>query len=41
MKPSGKWVGTKARVRPSYAELVMRELSETGEVVDPELLKLS
>jgi hypothetical protein len=30
-----------ARVSPSFAEKIMRELAETGHVLDPELMKLS
>jgi hypothetical protein len=31
-------VAAKARVSPSYAETVTRELSETGHVLDPEIM---
>ncbi len=40
MKPSRERVAAKARVSPSYAETVIRELTETGHVLDPEELKL-
>jgi hypothetical protein len=40
-KPSLERVGEKARVSPSFAEKVMGELSETGHVLDPELVKSS
>jgi hypothetical protein len=40
-QPSGERVGEKARVSPLFAEKVMRELSETGHVLDPELVKSS
>jgi hypothetical protein len=41
MKPSRERVAAKARVSPSFAEKIMRELAETGHVLDPDLLKLS
>ena len=41
VKPSRERVGARAHVSPSFAERVIRELSETGGVLDPELLKKS
>jgi hypothetical protein len=41
VKPSRECIRAKARVSPSFAEKVMRELAETGHVLDPELVKLS
>jgi hypothetical protein len=39
VKPSRERVAAEARVSPYYAEIVIRELTETGHVVDPEILK--
>jgi hypothetical protein len=41
IKPSREGVTAKARVSPSVAEKMMRELAENGHVLDPELVKLS
>jgi hypothetical protein len=42
VKLSCECVRAKARVNPSFAEeKVMRELAETGHVLDPELVKSS
>ena len=39
VKPSRERVAAEARVSPSYAETVIRELTENGHVVDPEIIK--
>jgi hypothetical protein len=38
-KPSRERVAEKARVSPSFAEKVMKEISESGHVLDPQLVK--
>jgi hypothetical protein len=40
-KPSRECVAVRARVSPSFAEKVMKELAETGHVLDPEWIKQS
>jgi hypothetical protein len=39
VKPSRERVAAEAQVSPYYAERVIWELSETGEVLDPEILR--
>jgi hypothetical protein len=41
LQPSRRRVAAKARVSPSFAERVIRELTENGHVLDPESMKLS
>jgi hypothetical protein len=37
VKPSHEWLCTKAKVSPSYTELVIYEMSATGNMVNPQL----
>ena len=41
LQPSRRRVAEKARVSPSFAERVIRELTESGNVLDPESMKLT